>query len=416
MTRLRLTANQAADRLGVKPATLYAYVSRGVLRRVTAADGRHSLFDAAEVDALARRGRPRRASRPFLFELEIQTALTEIGDHALRYRGHDAVQLARTASVEQVATLLWTGGLPSMAEAHAVPWPAAAISRPTLGSAVDRVRVAVAMAAAIDPLRADLRPEAVVVCGRTVVSTAVDALPPGRGERTPRLAIGDGPPLRGTLAGRVFAKLVPGRARPELVTLVNATLVLLIDHELAASTLAARVAASTRADPYAVVSAGLGPLSGPLHGGASRVVRTMFDAASGAGGSAAAVADALRIHGMVPGFGHRLYPNGDPRAAALLDMLRAACGGNRSMSTVEGVLSAAQRRVPVAPNVDAVLGALGFVTGMPVDAGEAMFAIARSIGWIAHALEEYQEQPLRFRPRARFVGGQQEPRHTGRAR
>jgi citrate synthase len=130
----------------------------------------------------------------------------------------------------------------------------------------------------------------------------------------------------------------------------------------------------------------------------------MFDAATGAGGASAAVADAVRRHGRCPGFGHRVYQHGDPRAEALFELLRSACGGTRAMSTVDGVMSAAQRRVPVAPNIDAALAALGHVTGMPVDAGEAMFAIARSIGWIAHALEEYQAPPLRFRPRARFVG------------
>ena len=118
----------------------------------------------------------------------------------------------------------------------------------------------------------------------------------------------------------------------------------------------------------------------------------------------AAVADALRMYGKCPGFGHAVYQHGDPRATALFDLLRTACGGTRAMSTVEGVMSAAQRRVPVAPNVDAALAALGHVTGMPVDGGEAMFAVARSIGWIAHALEEYQAPPLRFRPRARFTG------------
>ncbi|MGD9997945.1 MAG: citrate/2-methylcitrate synthase, partial [Ilumatobacteraceae bacterium] len=387
-----------------KPATLYAYVSRGVLQRRRAADGRRSVFDAAEVDALARRGRPRRASRPFVFEVEIETSITEIRDHHLRFRGHDAVELARTCSVEQVAELLWTGRLLPLDVAHAATWPAAPIDLPRVGEGLDRIRLAVAGAAAVDPLRADLRPESVVACARVIVSTEVDSLDGQGAERTPRLALGDGSPLRATLAGRMWSKLAPGRARPEHVRVMNAALVLLVDHELAASTLAARVAASTRADPYAVVSAGLGPVSGPLHGGASRAARRMFDAAARAGGADAAVAEALREHGRCPGFGHPLYPGGDPRAVALLSLLREACGGDRGMSAVESVLSAVQRRVPVAPNIDAALAAFGHVTGMPVDAGETIFAVARTIGWIAHAMEEYLEAPVRFRPRARYVG------------
>ena len=396
---------QAADRLGVKPATVYAYVSRGFLTRSPAPDGRRSLFDAAEVDALARRGRPRRSSRPFVFEIEIETALTEIGDHRLRYRGHDAIALSTSSSVEQVAALLWTGVIAPATTVHAQAWPVAPIDRPALGEAVDRIRIAVATAGAIDPGRTDLDRAGVVRAARTIVSTAAAALAPDDGRRIPRLVLADptSPPLRRTLAGRVWAALAPGRARPEFVGVMNAALVLLLDHELAASTFAARVAASTRADPYAVVAAGLGPLSGPLHGGASRAVRSVFDAAARSTG-AAAVDDALRNHGRLPGYGHRLYPNGDPRAVALLAALRTAAGDTRAMATVEAVLSAAGRRVPVAPNVDTALAAFGHVTGMPVDAGEAIFAIARPIGWIAHALEEYEAAPLRFRPRARYVG------------
>jgi citrate synthase len=407
----RLTASQAAQRLGVKPATLYAYVSRGVLRRTPAADGRRSLFDAAEVEALARRGRPRRASRPFVFEVEIQTTLTEIGHHVVRYRGHDAALLATSATVEQVATLLWTGTLPTAAEAHRLGWLPAPLTVPAAERAVDRIRVAVAMAAAVDGARDDLGPRAVEACGRTLVSTAVAAVQTRDGVRVPTLTV-DGHQVRDSIAGRMWAALAPGRARSELVALVNASLVLLIDHELAASTLAARIAACTRADPYAVVSAGLGPLSGPLHGGASRQARRMFDDAVGPDGASGAVAQAIVRHGRCPGFGHPLYPDGDPRAATLLRLLRQACGGARAMDRVEAVLAAAQRRVQVAPNIDAALAAIGHVTAMPVDSGEALFAVARSIGWIAHAMEEYLEPPLRFRPRARFVG---QPCHTGGA-
>ena len=107
-----LTAAEAAKRLGVKVETVYAYVSRGVLRSTRAADSRSSLFDAADVEAIALRGRPRRVSRRLTFEVEIDTHLTEIDGHALRFRGHDAVKLATSATFEQVAELLWTGALP----------------------------------------------------------------------------------------------------------------------------------------------------------------------------------------------------------------------------------------------------------------------------------------------------------------
>src|SRR5580698_6306698 len=105
-----LTAAQAAQRLGVKPATLYAYVSRGVLRRDRAADGRGSLFDAEEVERLARRGRPRRPAG--VVDITVESAITELTADSLRFRGHDATRLAVTRTFEEVAELLWTGELP----------------------------------------------------------------------------------------------------------------------------------------------------------------------------------------------------------------------------------------------------------------------------------------------------------------
>ena len=111
-----LTATEAAQRLGVKPATLYAYVSRGVLRRDRAADGRGSLFDAEEVERLARRGRPRRPAG--VADITVESAITELTADSLRFRGHDATRLAVTRTFEEVAELLWTGEFPP---AHAVP-------------------------------------------------------------------------------------------------------------------------------------------------------------------------------------------------------------------------------------------------------------------------------------------------------
>jgi citrate synthase len=394
-----LTSDQAASRLGVKVQTLYAYVSRGVLTSVRAPDGRASQFVADEVEALARRGRPRRAGRTPTFEIQIDSGLTSIADHSLRYRGRSAVDLATTATFEQVAELCWTGALPP----EPAPWSGSTVPLPHDGDLIDRVRVAVALAAIDDPSRADLRPEAVAACGRSLIATVVDSLPIHGDGRSPRLLLSPGGVARrGTIAGRLWARLASARPQPDLVAALNAALVLLADHDLAASTFAVRIAASVRADPYAAVSTGLGPLSGPLHGRASRAARVMLDAADGPGGAAVATADALRTWGAYPGFGQRLYPNGDPRAVALLGLLRRAAGGSRAMAVVDGVVAAAQRRALIHPNVDFALAALGRVTNMPQDAGEVIFAVARMAGWIAHAMEEYEEAPARFRPRASY--------------
>jgi citrate synthase len=184
---------------------------------------------------------------------------------------------------------------------------------------------------------------------------------------------------------------------------VRAALVLLADHELAASTLAARVAASVRADPYAVVATGLGAVGGALHGGASLGAETMLAAAQDAAGVPRVVGDLLRRGERVPGFGHFVYRGGDPRAGLLLAMVRRAVPASPRLAVVDSVLAEMHRRALPEPNIDFALAVLASCAGMIRGAGEAIFAVARTAGWLAHALEEYTARtPLR--PRAVYTG------------
>jgi citrate synthase len=390
------SAEEAAARLGVKVDTVYAYVSRGVLNSQRAPGSRTSLFDPEEIEVVARRGRPRRTSRPPALDFVIESKLTTIRDHELRYRGRDACRLARTATFEQVAHWLWTGDhIPP-----GPPWEAASISVPEVPDIRDRLRLAVVLAAANDPLRADLTAPAVVATGRSLLASMVLAIPAQGDARSARLLLdGSRTPLRATLAGRLWGRLSTLRPTPGLVAALNAALVITADHELAASTLAARVAASARADPYAVVLAGMGPLSGALHGGASRVVYELLQSASTLGAEPA-LARSLETYRRYPGFGHPLYPEGDPRARLLLDMIRAAAPQSPALAVADAVIAAARRRARVEPTIDVALALLAHVARMPGAAGEGIFTIARTAGWLAHALEEYAEAPLRFRARA----------------
>jgi citrate synthase len=187
---------------------------------------------------------------------------------------------------------------------------------------------------------------------------------------------------------------------------LDAALVLVADHELAASTVAARVAASVRADPYAVAAAGLATVSGSLHGGASLAVEALLAEIERPGlaprqaklQAGRVLGERLRRGERLRGLGHPLYPDGDPRAAYLLARLRRAAGGSPRMAVVDALLAATRRRGLPPPNVDLALAALGHVTGMTRGAGEAIFAVARVAGWIAHALEEYERAtPIRLR-------------------
>jgi citrate synthase len=179
--------------------------------------------------------------------------------------------------------------------------------------------------------------------------------------------------------------------------------VLLADHELAASTLAARAAASVRADPYAVVGTGLGAVSGALHGGASLGVETLIAAASGPDDVPRVVGELLRRGEKVPGFGHSVYRGSDPRAILLLDLVRRAAPKSGQLAVAEAVLTEVRVKSLPEPNVDFAIATLARVAGMVRGAGEAIFAVARTAGWIAHALEAYAgDGPLR--PRAVYIG------------
>ncbi len=391
-----LTAREAARRLGVKPATLYAYVSRGVLSRGKAADGRASLFDADEVERLARRGRPRRPAG--VADITVESAITEITGDSLRFRGLDASRLAVSRTFEEVAELLWTGEFRSARE----PWqarPAALAAGRAAQAALPagtlplvRLQVIVPAMAATDPLRLHHDPAAELAAGRSIIAGMVACLPSGV---TPGL----GEPV----AERLWSRLCDHRASPGLLRAVSAALVLLADHELAASTLAARAAASVRADPYAVVATGLGAMSGALHGGASLGAEMLMAAASGPDDVPRVVSELLRRGEKVPGFGHFVYRGGDPRAMVLLDLVRRAAPKSGQLAVADAVLAEVRQKSLPEPNIDFAIATLARVAGMVRGAGEAIFAVARTAGWIAHALEAYAG-PGPLRPRAVYTG------------
>jgi citrate synthase len=411
--RKRLSSAEAAARLGVKPETLYAYVSRGLLHSRREAGGRTSSFDPDEVERLAHRGRREPGRAPAVV---IESALTAIQDGTLWYRGADARALARSRSFEEVAAWLWTGRFDQTEDAawSADPGAVAAAAAcqaalPPATLPLDRLRVAAAALAAADELRLELHPTAVVATGRSLLAGLVEALPPARAGPGGPAPVDRGRP--GSIAARLWRRLCPSDPGPGMVAALDAALVLLADHELAASTLAARVAASVRADPYAVVLTGLGVLSGAQHGGASLAVEAMLAAAGEPAAAAGVIGARLRRGEGIPGLGHPLYPDGDPRAAELLERVRALAGPAPAadpacparLAVVEAVLDAlGGRRLPP-PNVDFALAALAHVTGMTRGAAEAVFAVGRTAGWLAHALEEY-ERATPIRPRATYVG------------
>ncbi|SCG52547.1 citrate synthase [Micromonospora echinaurantiaca] len=387
-----LTTAEVAHRLRIKPETVYAYVSRGLLDRVKVPGERVSRFRLADVERLAARTqatRPERDAAPAM-----RTATTLIAYGRLHYRGLDAAALAPVTSFEEVAQWLWTGER-RHAAFTASPETLERARRasehlPAQARVFDRLPVIVAVAAAMDPLRFDLAPATVTALAPGLLSTMVDALP----------QVGEAPPDDG-LATRLWSRLTGTPAYPDGVRALNAALVLLADHDLAASTIAVRVAASTRAHPYAAVLAGLGALDGPMHGAIGASVHRFIEAAL-RDGVPAAIAEWLRTGGL-PGFGHPRYPDGDPRGAALLDLVTALPIEGALRRTVDDLVATAARRGAL-PNVDFAVATLAHATGMGPGAAEVIFAVARTAGWIAHVVEEYAQPSNRFRWSSGYTG------------
>ncbi len=380
-----LESDEVARRLGIKRNTLYAYVSRGLLPSYPAPGGRQSLFDVADVERLARRSRTER--RHDGRSVAVTTSVTQLRQDGPTYRGRPLATLLDTP-FEAVAELLW-----QVDPARHASWaPAETGAVPDL-QALDLLRWVTVMCGARDPTRGDLQSDAVCAAARRLIATLVDVVPSG--------TVAD--PLSGSISARLARRLSGAPVPSEVARGVNTALVVLADHELATSTMAVRLASSTRASLYDAVLSGLGAMAGPLHGGAAPLAAAVLRDANQRG-PAGAIDRALRWQGLVPGFGHSLdvYGSGDPRFAMLWSVARELAT-DEERSTMDGVVRIAGEHDLPPPNVDLALAGLVHVTGMDADAGPLIFTIARVAGWTAHFLEELLERPLRFRFRAVYA-------------
>jgi len=402
-----LESDEAARRLGVKMATLYAYVSRGLLVSHPSPTGRRRLFDVEEVERLARRSRQGKAVETRM--ATITTGITQLTDDGPIYRGLRAIDLATRYRYEEVAEWLWDVDSEGAVDVRPGPeWVAMDLGRPPEIGTSDRMRWAVVMAGAAEPLRSDLRPEAVIRAARQVAASMVEVLPAagpaaaGSGETPPVTGVDGEPDLTGSMAERLTSVLTP-RPTADLVRAVNAAMVLMADHELATSTLAVRVAASTRADIYDALLVALGTIAGPLHGGASQLAYSLLVDAQ-RDGPERALDDTLRWQRVLPGFGHTVYKHGDARFGVLLQLFEQLARPDQ-VELVHSIVDAAADHDIPPPNVDLALAAISWSTGMPADAGRTLFTVARVAGWVAHYLEELEERPLRYRARAVYATG-----------
>lgn len=379
MTSSHLSAEQAAERLGVSLSTLYAYVSRGLVRSHGDEGKKRRRYNADDVEALLSRKQERgKAEKALAGALNwgdplCESSLTLIHQGHLYYRGRDACALARNSSLEEVIELLWEGYKPEQPRLGG-EWLEGLRGLPPMES----FRLAIPWLGRHDPRGFDLRPQGIRATGARILSAMVGLAGPAGGSSP-------------ALAERLANAWAPGR-RSQL----EAALVLCADHELNVSAFTARCVASAGATPYEVVSAGLSALSGHRHGGHCAKVEALLEEALTLS-PREAILRRMREGQELPGFAHQLYPAGDPRGQCLLDL------SSPLPEASAGLVREAAQLLEVRPNIDFGLVALCHSLGLPRGSALGLFALGRTVGWIAHALEQAATGQL-IRPRARYVG------------
>jgi citrate synthase len=387
-----ISADDASRAMNVSRATLYAYVSRGYVRsQPTAGPSRERRYSRDDVERLrgrteARRDPDKAAARSLQWGLPVlESSIALIDGQRLYYRGQDAVMLASSRSVAEVASLIWTGSLdglqPSTPRSARVVRPDAALPF------VARAQSVLASASIHDHAAFDLRAASVAHTGWRILHQLT---------RTATMSRTASPTIDHAL-GRAWGLTAGG------VDLIRRALILCADHELNVSSFTARCVASAGSHPYAVVIAGLAALEGTRHGGVSARVESMLDSLKRAKQPRIGIAARLRRGESIDGFGHPLYRGGDPRATELLQLLQDRYGKSRELAFVLDVADAAATLTRERPNLDFSLAAVARVLRLPAGAPLTIFAIGRTIGWIGHAIEQYATNQL-IRPRAKYAG------------
>lgn len=392
-----LSAEEAATELNISKASLYAYVSRGLIRSEEGAAGRKRRYRAEDVRALrTKKERQRDGEAPAKTALDwgapvLDSAITYIGPEGLYYRGRDACALAATASLESVATLLWDI---DALNPFSAPIPAAATE--AYGNVFEHLRPLrpLERCQALLPFIAASDPGAVATRGPGAANTAALIL------RAVSAALA-GVPLTDRPIAKVFADGwgLDSTGRH----LLRSAMILCADHELNVSTFTVRCAVSAGTTLYAGIGAGLAALQGHRHGGMSEAACVFIDTALEEDDMEGFVRGRLRRGEGLPGFAHRLYPQGDPRAAMLLALMESQFGESDTFQRAMNLRDIAQTATGHYPSLDFTNGLLARLLDLPEEAALAFFAAGRCTGWLAHALEQVNSNTL-IRPRARYTG------------
>ena len=405
LSKRYLTTKEVCAELGITAPTLYAYVSRGLIRsEPTRGKTRARRYATEDVQRLKERKKLRRDPAK-LTKLTadalhwgtplLDSAITLIDAGHLFYRGYNVADLIKEYDVEAVAGLIWLESL-EVGQLGLFPSPPLSLSKTTRAIArtaralppLERFQAVLPFISQEDLKAYDKRPQAIARAGACLLQSLV--LVATEQERS-----------QVSLAQTLQQGWAP--SDPRATELFTLALILCADHELNVSSFTARCVASAQATLYSAVLAGLSALLGVRHGGQTGQVEALLREVQTSRRAKTLIADRLRRGESIPGFGHRLYPDGDPRAKLLLKQLGKRYAGSPALTLATSVASQAHKMTGEHPTIDFALVSLANVLQLAHGSALAIFALGRTIGWVGHVIEQYKADRL-IRPRARYIG------------
>ena len=385
--KILLSSAEAARYLGVSRQTLYAYVSRGWIRSEARDSSRSRRYNRLDLERLRQRKEVRsEPARKLTTALSwgvplLETELTLIDDGQLYYRGRNAVDLALSEPFFHAVQWFWNQDQPFPVFADETGF----MNLRPYSSPLREFQRCLLELSDQDVGGYDISVPNALSTGWRILELFLQCL---IGRSTVRLQN----------AAEQLQKVWAPKS-PDLARLLNAALILCMDHELNASSFTARVVASAESSLYEVVLAGLCALRGHRHGGMSLLCYQLLTELESTNTLRTTLVNWQREKGVVPGFGHLLYPTGDVRAKALLQMLKKTSVGQSQARLVAEAVQVVRKPA----NIDLVLAALARAYGLPASSPLTIFALGRIAGWIGHAIEQQRQGGL-IRPRARYTG------------
>jgi len=403
---------EAALLLGVKPQTLYTYVSRGVIQSLPTPNGQRRLYLRSDIEKLRARPRARRAmgavaaSAMYAGEPIIPTSITEITSAGPRYRGRLATELASAGlPFENIAEFLWTGELldePILWDLEPLPSETQRLLKPLEHLRADApiAHVFAMIALSISMARGSrverLRSSSTIMAARQVMQTFAGCF----GYLSPRRAYL--PCVRATPIAAAVLRASGLACSDERLRMVNRLMVLLADHELSPATFAARIAASSGADLHACLVSAIETSSGRRIAEISDRTEDFLRGAKSKTELMRRAREFQTVGRTPPGFNQPIYPHGDPRATYIFDLIRRAVRPSRHLDMVFAFLDEAESRLELKPRMEFGVVAIATDLGFPRRAAGGLYILARVAGWVAHVMEQRLSSAL-LRPRAKFV-------------